>query len=133
MLDVVLRCRRRSKSTGTRSHYASWLVVHRSRRVAGRCNPTHACCCDGPASVRNMFSRLHWPRGRSIPGSWMIGSLTCLGRQRFGSANVCAKCIGWFKVIISLPFFQKIIEFCRISRCPDTFVSMLRITICNNE
>ena len=29
----------------------------------------------GPAFVRNLFSRLHWPRGRSIPGSWMVGSL----------------------------------------------------------
>ena len=29
----------------------------------------------GPASVRNLFSRHHWSRGRSIPGSWMVGSL----------------------------------------------------------
>ena len=45
MLGVVLRCRRRSKSTGTRSQYASMFGVHRSRRVARRCNPTHAYCC----------------------------------------------------------------------------------------
>ena len=47
MLDVslVLRCRRRSKSIGTHSQYASLFGVHRSRRVARRCNPTHACCC----------------------------------------------------------------------------------------
>ena len=30
----------------------------------------------GPASVRNLFRRLHWPRGRSIPGSWMVELLT---------------------------------------------------------
>ena len=78
VLHVVLRCRRRSKSTGTHSQYASWFGVHRSRSVARRsCNPTHACCCEhGRASVRNQFSRLHWPRGRSNPGSWMVGSLT---------------------------------------------------------
>ena len=27
------------------SQYASWFGVHRSRRVARRCNSTHACCC----------------------------------------------------------------------------------------
>ena len=45
VLGVVLRCHRRSKSTGTRSQYASLFGVDRSRRVARRCNPTHACCC----------------------------------------------------------------------------------------
>ena len=42
---VVQRCHRRSKSTGTHSRHASLFGVHRSRRVARRCNPTHACCC----------------------------------------------------------------------------------------
>ena len=45
MLGVILKCRRRSKSTGTRSQYASLFGVHRSRRVARQCNPTHAYCC----------------------------------------------------------------------------------------
>ena len=43
VLGVVLRCRRRSKSMGTHSQYASWFGVHRSRRGARRCNPTDAC------------------------------------------------------------------------------------------
>ena len=39
MLDtVVLRCHRRSKSTGTHSQHASLFGVHRSYRVA---RPTH--------------------------------------------------------------------------------------------
>ena len=59
VLGVVLRCRRRSKSTGTRSQYASLFGVHRSRRVARRCNPTHACCC-------GMVTRLI---GTSLAGS----------------------------------------------------------------
>ena len=29
------------------------------------------CLTFGPASVRSLFSRLHWSRGRSITGSWM--------------------------------------------------------------
>ena len=45
VLCVVPRCHRRSKSTGTHSRHASLFGVHRSRRVARRCNPTHACCC----------------------------------------------------------------------------------------
>ena len=45
VLCVVLRCHRRSKSTGTHSRHASLFGVHRSRRVARRCNPSHACCC----------------------------------------------------------------------------------------
>ena len=81
---VILKCCRRSKSTGTRSQYASLFSVHRSRIVARRCNPTHACCC-GPASDRNLFSRLHWPWGRSIPGSWMVGSLI---NDLFGTSTI---------------------------------------------
>ena len=65
LLDVVLRCHRRSKSTGTHSQHASLFAVHHSRRVARRCYATYACCCGkDPASLRNLFSRLHWPRGR---------------------------------------------------------------------
>ena len=61
VLGVDLRCRRRINSTGTHSQYDS-------------CSP-HSCMLlrHGPASVRNLFSRLHWPRGRSIPGTWMVG------------------------------------------------------------
>ena len=86
MLDVVLRRHHRSKSTGTRSQYASLFGVHRSHRVARRCNP-HSCMLlrNGPASVRNLFSRLHWPLGRSIPGSWMVGSLV---KDLFGTSTV---------------------------------------------
>ena len=36
VLDVVLRCHRRCKATGTHSRYASWFDVHRSRRVVQR-------------------------------------------------------------------------------------------------
>ena len=43
VLGLVLRCRRRSKSMGTHSQYASWFGFHRSRRGARRCNPTDAC------------------------------------------------------------------------------------------
>ena len=45
VLDIVLRWSSRSKSTGTHSQQASLLGGYRSRRVARRCNPTHACCC----------------------------------------------------------------------------------------
>ena len=64
MLCVVLRCHRRSKSTGTHSRHASLFGVHRSRRVARRCNPTHACCC-------GMVPRTRVPRlmGTSLAGS----------------------------------------------------------------
>ena len=89
VLGVILICRRRSKSPGTRSQYASLFGVHRSRRVARRCNHTHACCCGmvhGPASDRNRFSRHHWPRGRSIPGSWMVGSLI---NDLFWTSTIC--------------------------------------------
>ena len=54
MLDVVLRCRRRSKSTGTHSQHASLFGVHRSRRVARRCNPL-------------MHAAAAWSRVRSGP------------------------------------------------------------------
>ena len=39
----------------------------------------------GPASVRNLFSRLLWPRSRYIPGSWMVGSLI---KDLFGTSTV---------------------------------------------
>ncbi len=42
------RCRSEmppSKHVNIHSQYASWFVVHRSRRVARGCNPTDACCC----------------------------------------------------------------------------------------
>ena len=54
VLDVVLRCHRWSKSTGTHSQHASLFGVHRSRRGARRCNSTHACCCDG-CQLRLLF------------------------------------------------------------------------------
>ena len=38
-----------------------------------------------PVCVRNLFSRLHWPRGRSIPGSWMVGSLI---NYLFGTSTI---------------------------------------------
>ena len=38
-----------------------------------------------PASVRNLFSRLDWPRGKSIPGGWMLGSLN---NELFGTSTV---------------------------------------------
>ena len=38
-----------------------------------------------PASDRNMFSRLHWPRARSIPGSWMVGLLI---NDLFGTSTI---------------------------------------------
>ena len=54
------------------------IVIHRIRLIFDSSNtlvyrlgPKR----HGPASVRNLFSRLHWSRGRSIPGSWMVGSL----------------------------------------------------------
>ena len=45
-----------------------------------------------PASIRNLFSRLHWPRGRSIPGSWMLGSLI---KDLFGTPTIwfCHECV----------------------------------------
>ena len=33
------------QATGTRSQYASLFGIPHSRRLARRCNPTHACCC----------------------------------------------------------------------------------------
>ena len=39
----------------------------------------------GPASDRNLFSILHWPRGRSIPGSWMVRSLI---KDLFGTSTI---------------------------------------------
>ena len=79
MLGVVLRCHRRSKSTGTHSqYYASWFVVHRSRRVARRCNRTH----------RNLFSRLHWPRGRSIIGRVCYGMVGSIIKDLFGTSMI---------------------------------------------
>ena len=49
---------------------------------------THSCMLlrHGPASDRNRFSGLHWPRGRSIPGSWMVGSLI---NELFGTSTIC--------------------------------------------
>ena len=41
----------------------------------GDVTPLMHAVAHGPASVRNLFSRLHWPRDRPIPGSWMVGSL----------------------------------------------------------
>ena len=36
----------------------------------------HVCMLlrHGPASVRNLFNRFHWPWGRSVPHRWMVGS-----------------------------------------------------------
>ena len=76
---IILKCRRRSKSTGTRSQYASLFGVHRSRRVARRCNPIG----HGTGST---------------PGSWIVGSLINYlfwTYQRFDSATVCARGVGW--------------------------------------
>ena len=96
VLGVVLRCRRRSKSTGTHSQYASWCVVHRSRRVARRCNPTHACCCGMVPRLSGTCLAGSTGHG-TIPGSWMVGSLInyLFGHQRFDSATVCARGVGW--------------------------------------
>ena len=38
-----------------------------------------------PASVRNLFSRLHWSRDRSILRSWMVGSLI---NDLFGTSTI---------------------------------------------
>ena len=37
----------------------------------------HVCMLlrHGPASVRNLFNRFHWPWGMSVPHRWMVGSL----------------------------------------------------------
>ena len=103
MIGVVMRCRRRSRSMGTCSQYASWLGVHRSRRVARRCNITHACVLrHGPASDRNLFSRLHWPRGRSIPGSWMVGSLT---NDLFGTSALSVHIRDMMRLLVNHPSF----------------------------
>ena len=38
-------CARCSTEMPPSKQCVSWFGVHRSRRVARRCNPTHACCC----------------------------------------------------------------------------------------
>ena len=94
VLDVVLRCHRRSKSTGTHSQYASWFVVHRSRRVARRCNPTHSCCCGMVPrlfGLRNQFSTLHWPCHHKCV-DW---SLLCGNKDPVGSWLICVLFTWW--------------------------------------
>ena len=81
VLDVVLRCHRRSKSTGTHSQHASLSGVHRSRRVARRCNPTHACCC-------GMVPR---PFGTCLAGS--IGHGAGVKWQPITRRALCPQCI----------------------------------------
>ena len=43
----------------------------------GEASYPHSCMLTrhGPATLRNLFSRLRWPRGRSIPCSWLVWSL----------------------------------------------------------
>ena len=67
VLYVVLRCHRRSKSTGTHSQYAALFGVHRSRRVARRCNPTNACCC---GMVPRLFGTLGHGAGPFPAAEW---------------------------------------------------------------
>ena len=89
VLDVVLRCHRRGKSTGTHSQCASLFVVHRSRRVARWCNLTHACCCGMlPRLFGTCLPSSIGHRGRSI-------SRTYLGHRRFGSATMYVRGVGW--------------------------------------
>ena len=46
----------------------------------------------GPASVRNLFSRLLWPWGRSITVSWMVEALI---KDLFGTSTIwfCNNCL----------------------------------------
>ena len=76
--------------------YSRVMTILRNGQIAGRVQShynsiimsPHSCMLlrHGPASDRNLFSRLHWPRGRSIPGSWMVGSLI---NDLFGTSTIC--------------------------------------------
>ena len=73
VLDGVPIWRPRIKS-GALIHKVSHGFVFTAVAV-GRGYVTPLSCMllwHGPASVRNQFSRLHWPRGSSIPGSMSI-------------------------------------------------------------
>ena len=56
---------------------------------SGEVMQPHSCILlrHGPAFVRNLFSRLYGTRGRSIPGSWMVGSLILIN-YLFGTSTI---------------------------------------------
>ena len=76
-----------SKQVNGHSFTTCLIVWGSPQSQSGEAMKPHSCMLlrHGPASVRNLFSRLHWQRGRSIPGSWMVGPLI---KDLFGTSTV---------------------------------------------
>ena len=90
MLDVVLRCHRRSKSTGTHSqrtliHCLGLTAVAEWRGDATPVMHAIAAWSRVRSEPVQQAPLVHWAPGRSIPGRWMVGSLA---KDLFGTSTV---------------------------------------------